>query len=153
MTLPLAPRKRGPGRPKAIRFRDVARLAEIGAELNDILAFLGIGKALAAENAEKLRDTVERGHGVHRVRLSQRLEKEGVRRGKVTVLLAGARRHLGYDQALVEPADTMAGDAGEELLAAIERLRAQQLAAGTHVVCVCGGLIRVELQRQALAEP
>jgi hypothetical protein len=74
-------------------------MAERGNELRDITLALDLEPILGHDRSlrERLKATVERGNAVHRIRIADRLDREGVRKGKGHPLGQLARNRLGFD--------------------------------------------------------
>jgi len=101
-------KKRGPQR--GIVWRDVERLAAVGVELDDIIAELDLPPAAVDLHRGRLVQTVETGHAKQRAQIAQRLNREGVRKGRAHALLSLARNRLGFDKNVPEqqePPDTI----------------------------------------------
>ena len=110
-----------------VPWRQVGRVAETGAPLEDIVRGLGIKPDEAERHRERLELEVENGHARYRLRLASRAHREGVLKGRPTVLLASLRKHLGYDKSGLDLAPPEA-DVFRQLEAVMAAAETQQKA-------------------------
>jgi hypothetical protein len=81
---------------------------------------------------ERVEHVVRTGNARHRVKVAQRLEREGVRKGKAHSLLSLARNRLKFDAAVPPPGASYldaANGAADRLLELLERLSQNALVA------------------------